>query len=122
MTEELSVTEFIEANLARIEQVAREASCPSASRYLADDWLTPEDHRHVEANDPTHVLAWVAAIRAVAKMHGSVNARWPRKVCGVCDEYDAWAEDRMPADWPCPTLRAIAGIWASEDGWQEGWK
>ncbi len=141
-----TITEFIAANLARIEQVAREATPgpwrweePSAGDWpdgdeslVSDGKHTPgghpetvlygwgydasgiegrdEDRAHIALHDPAHVLAWVAGLRAVVEMHRTwADDPWPE--CEVC---------RRPP--PCPTIRAIACIFADQPGYDEGWR
>jgi len=64
------------------------------------------DAAHIALNDPAAVLAWVAAIRAVVALHPMVTI-WPteERVCETCVAF---------ADWPCPTIAAIATIWPAD--------
>lgn len=129
------ISRFIADNLARIEQVAREATpgpwvwrhqfgYPSLLEGDRDSTvlearrskLYPTDAAHIALHDPAHVLAWVAAIRTVVAIH-EYEEFHDAPDRGFCAH-----DQRTAGVWPCPTIRAIAGIWTDTDGWQEDWR
>lgn len=72
--------------------------------------------------DPAHVLAQVAAHRAIVEMHREHYVEW---VDVEGDDRFAWSctSGCDPEDgYPCPTLRALAAIYADRDGWREEWR
>lgn len=139
----MTITEFIEAQLARVEQTAREAT-PGPWRWeepSGDDWPSgdeglvsdgsedncgyptavlmgwgydasgiegrAEDRAHIVTHDPAHVLAWVAAIRAVVAEYKRLESQeldYPRdlEISGA----------RKALRGVCTR---IAAIWAGED-------
>lgn len=163
------ITEFIEANLARIEATAREATPgpwsvfnmadgsydtgdgggwwwvwregvehyagiaeinsvddfdgPPPSQPIAGAAITDgsrgeverRDAAHIALHDPAHVLAWVAAIRAVVEIHRP-------NICPNPEHpHDATCDECLD-EWPCPTSRAIAGIFQDQPGYDEEWR
>lgn len=58
---------------------------------------------HVERHDPARVLAQVAALRQVVEMHGG------SAYCEMCGDGQYSS--------PCPTLRALASMWADAPGY-----
>jgi hypothetical protein len=77
--------------------------------------LTEETARHMARQDPAGTLARVTALRAVMKLHRPVG-EWP--VCAGCFNPDDEADDQPH---PCPTLRAVAGIWADHPDYDPAW-
>lgn len=118
----MTVTEFIEARLSEAEKAARKASGRS-ERWTRQGtwWLEGVEHEvvgdeeafchphnavHIALNDPAHVLAWVAALRAVVEI-----------ASGECT---ACAIEAEPCELP-EVLRAIAAIWAQHPDFESEW-
>lgn len=84
---------------------------------------TREQALHIARNDPARVLATCKAHRAIVEEHGSREVAsldretWgqPFLVCRRCHE----GVRQVVA--PCPTLRALASIWADHDSYDERW-
>lgn len=119
------ITEFIEANLARIERTAREAGArghwdPVGDHTIGDNHGPIAEamgayRSHILAHDPAHVLAWVAGIRAVVEMHRP-------NICPNPEHpHDATCDECLD-EWPCPTSRALAAIFADQPGYDEEWR
>lgn len=134
----MGITEFIVGQLDRIEQTARGAADVSGGTRWepVGDYTIGTDQgpildasglvrTHVVTHDPAHVLAWVAAIRDVTTMHYPAGAADHGLInegrCVVCVDFhaDCDCEQRR---WPCPTIRAIARVWADQPGFDEAWR
>lgn len=87
---------------------------------VTSDWLTLP-HRfeaadHIAANDPAATLRRCAAYRTIVEAHVAVD--WGRPpstpvlLCRHCNDQR----------WPCPTLRALATIYADADGYDPAWR
>lgn len=86
---------------------------------LAED----EEAAHVAHHDPARAFAECAAKRAIIEMH-KVIVVWPEgtggskyytggvDVCASCDER---------THVPCPTLRALAAVYADHPDYQQEW-
>ena len=69
---------------------------------------------------PARILAACEAHRRIVEAH-------PRSValdyCETCFSGDfGRLDDPLHEDWPCPTLRALAAIYADRDGYREEWR
>jgi hypothetical protein len=68
------------------------------------------------------VLAQCAAYRTIVELHAP-DRDWQKPPCSTCA---AWAE-MEPYEappwvwWPCPTLRALASVYADHPEFEEGW-
>ncbi len=113
---------FLLARLAEDEAAAREAGADAMTGHR---WKhAPEDvygelQRTVLASS-ARILREVEAKRRVVEEHAlHVGYQWPDKnadycaACGVPDEY--------PPIWPCPTLRALASVYADHEDFDAGW-
>lgn len=69
-----------------------------------DQAARAEDARHIAANDPTHVLAVLAAADAVLSRHQPNPVGSWASACTVC-------EDHL---WPCPDAAAVLALYAPE--------
>lgn len=61
---------------------------------------------HIAHFDPKRALCQVEAIREVLELH----SRGRDEYCAVCYDYNT----RESVLWPCPTVRALAGIYTEE--------
>ena len=90
---------------------------PDAVRgYLGGPW-----GEHAANTNPTRVLAECAAKRAIVEMHrrdpdvqrmiyGDI---YPCTECGDADD--------SPMEWPCPTMRILAAVYADHPDYQPEW-
>ena len=76
--------------------------------------------RHIAVHDPARVLRQVAAMRKIVDEHAPRTTSYldaPDETscrrCGKPDEY--------PVPYPCPTLRALAAVYADRDGYRPEW-
>lgn len=67
-------------------------------------------------NDPARVLADVEAKRRIVGLHPSYGGYGER--CATCQSEDDLAGD----PWPCPTLRALASVYADHPEFREEWR
>ncbi len=88
--------------------------------------------------DPARVLATVAAHRRIVEMHRPFRYADDPPAYGYTaeeaqeiDAEDVWRTDscctcgtrgEYDVDWPCPTLCALAAIYADRDGYREEWR
>jgi hypothetical protein len=79
-----------------------------------------------DCGHPARVLAQCEAMRAVVEMHAPVEVyREQPLVCTVCvqtDDSGDFIVSRPEDAWPCPTLRALASIWADHPEFRQEWK
>lgn len=115
----LTLVDFLLARLAEDEAAARHrdvVTFGAEQRALAG----------VQgAFDPARILAQVAALRAVVAEHGVGTVLVDgHQVCETCVSPDDWTVTHLdPAlVYPCPTLRALAAIWADHEDYRQEWK
>ncbi len=91
-------------------------------RFARVDYEQPADH--IARQDPAATLRRVEAIRKVIAAHKRDD--WyelPDGTTGSCEECSSYCDEvgcRMAVAWPCPTLRALAGIYTEDTIEQEG--
>jgi hypothetical protein len=136
----MSITEFLVARIAEDEAAAR--ACDVAAWTINRDerpaWVTGlgiaamdstwdaciavTDAEHVVRHDPARVLAECASKRVVIEHHGPGD-NWHRDYCETCAEW--WdsevGEGPPPVRFPCPTLRAVAAVYADHPDYQQEW-
>ena len=82
---------------------------------------TAEQAAHIARHDPARVLAECAAKRAIVDRHrrdpdvqrmiyGDI---YPCTECGDADD--------SPMEWPCPTMRILAAVYADHPDYQSEW-
>jgi hypothetical protein len=69
---------------------------------------------HIATWDPARALSTVAALRQILELHKPVDIHFG-VICA-----DTFKPD-VHEPWPCPTVRAVASIWADRPGHQEVW-
>lgn len=112
----MNITEFLEARIT--EDEARAGS----------GWSTLGDTRWERDNygrtmlTPSAVLAECAAKRAIIAEHGrdDDSSAYYCETCAVWWKCEL-GEGPPPVAWPCPTLRALAAIYADHPDYQEAW-
>ncbi len=120
-----TLTEFL---IARIDEDEIQATLLSQSEQ--PDWsmtVWPHDGECIPvltpAFHPARVLAECAAKRAIVELHdilGWTADRNPQ--CSVCAENeDADYDGAALVDWPCPTLRHLATIYAAHPEFRAEW-
>jgi len=77
--------------------------------------------------EPAHVLAVCAAHRAIVELHANDDGN-----CSTCGDENGWTgdgdggeffdNDRSAVDFPCDTIKALAGIYADRPGYREEWR
>lgn len=91
------------------------------SCYPSYDDIPVEDTAHIARHDPARVLRQVAALQAIAgRRAGEHRERRPFGHCETCRDYDNHRE-YDPVPWPCPTVRAVASIWADHPDYRAEW-
>jgi len=87
--------------------------------------------RHVSRFDPARVLADITAKRAIVAIHqpeqGPDTWYWLQRRCKGCGStWHKWLPDRPPTEIGpergCPTLRALASVYADHPDYREEWK
>jgi hypothetical protein len=132
----MTLTEFLLARIAEDEAAARavpelrdlspyggqESISHALNTFASEDGYPrqkypPEIPAHYSRHDPARVLAECGAYRAIVELH--VRHDWlpvGRDECAEC----GCADDRS-VDWPCPTLRALASVYADHPDYQPEW-
>lgn len=77
------------------------------------------DARHIIRHDPARVLAEVAAKRAIIGLHAVVEPGEWRTVAACAQCGDARTYESYMVEWPCPTLRALAQVYADHPDYDE---
>ena len=116
----VTLSSFILARVGEDQAVAEAATIgdwehgEGAARVDNSDWvelrnretigvqMTPANATHIARSDPARVLATCKAHRAIVEEHAPDSY--------IC----CWTQDSMSMhdDYVCPTLRALAAIWA----------
>ena len=120
-----NLAEFVLARVAEDEATARAVTGPEWSAATCEWWGDLGDY--VGRRDPARVLAECEAKRAIVAEHPNDSGS-----CAVCSDDDdgacgdpeccstgpwiAWK------DWPCPTLRALAAVYADHPDYRHEWK
>lgn len=102
--------------LARVSEIEAEAERASSFTPWTDDFQR-DNYGHLTIQ-PTFVLGWCAALRAVVELHGS--DRIDRCLSCLTDRV-GYSDDWMPDDHPCSTLRALAAIWSTHADYDARW-
>jgi hypothetical protein len=78
--------------------------------------------RHAARHDPRRVLADIAANRLILGWHSRSECRGHNGPWLPCNEQNCTYEcDEDKAEWPCPTVQAMAVPFASHPDYQEAW-
>jgi hypothetical protein len=75
---------------------------------IADYITSGESAAHIARHDPARVLAQCAALRAAVELHGG--------------DYDGACMSPAHLDGSCPTLRALASIYADHPEFDPEWR
>ena len=110
----MTLTDFLLARIAEDEAVARQAEADSAAAG-GDPSILGEYY------DPARVLAECEAKRRIVEMHHSTPAPGVDRDgfdlggywCNECDD---------GISWPCPTLRALAAVYAGHPDYRDEWR
>ena len=127
------LTAFLLDRITEDEEVARTArvnaghwhqdpECPDVVLAAGDDFVGdvagPHIVAHIARHDPHRVLAECAAKRRIVELHWESNARGWR--AGGAPMPSRCAECRA-VPFPCPTLRALASVYADHPDYDPGW-
>ncbi len=115
----MTLAEFLRARLDEDETNVRRLSGPV--RLAGSESRTGSQRTIIweYVYDPARVLREVEAMRRIVETHR--GEAWKKRVgCMECGGMDpSW--DFAPADWPCPTLRALASIWSDHEDFNPAW-
>lgn len=122
----MTLTEFLLARIAEDETGARKAfDFHGDKNHGSRHYGAGFDYDCLECTmdapfRPSRVLAECKAKRQIVEQHlwlyNDLNAG---PTCFTC-----WHRNGLegPGVWPCPTLRALAAVYADHDGYQEEWR
>ena len=129
----MNITEFLEARIADDEELANAALVGMHGKHeTAWDYAgyilsserdsTPKQDEFLTTWWPARVLAECAAKRAIVAEHG----RDDDSSADYCETCAVWwkcelGEGPPPVAWPCPTLRALAAVYADHPDYQQEW-
>jgi hypothetical protein len=89
--------------------------------------LATFDADHIARHDPARVLAECAAKRAIVEEHQpvdytSMGMESPNAchICGIDAGMGEW--EWLRDSWPCPTLRALAAVYADHADYRDEWR
>lgn len=128
--EPLSLSAFLLARLAEDEALARDVLTRGFGaewHVVGDVWQHVGDdggHNvlsgaestlpHIARHDPAHVLATVAAHRRIVELHADF--------CETCWVHAEGVAEAADAGLPCPTLLALASIYAAHPDFRDEWR
>lgn len=130
----MTLTEFLLARIAEDEAVASAAlaAYDSPGGISAQWWtkaelagreLDAEDIGHIVRHDPARVLAECEAKRRIVELHEPfVPYSGPSKCVACADNLDADHDGAPMVAWPCPTVRALASVYAEHPDYDEAWR
>lgn len=136
-----SITEFLEARIAEDEH--RESRKFKIKTERIDVYAMGPDYVDLRGKDGARerrltipefedeygepapdkrVLAECAAKRAIIAEHG-LDDHSTKDYCETCADWwnSELGEGPPPVAWPCPTLRAIAAVYAGHPDYQQEW-
>lgn len=125
----LTLTDFLLARIAEDEAVARIAMRnPIFPDYVENGpaWHCDEQSSHV-AVAPARLLAECEAKRRIVEIHDRVESDWidgdgddrSGVFCAVCEGEAGYTGGDT---YPCPTLRAVAAVYADHPDYDEAWR
>jgi hypothetical protein len=133
----MTLTDFLLARIAEDEAAAR-ATTPGPwnadehSGVLLANGEIPtivgeldvhDDAAHIARHDPARVLAQCAAYREIVELHRQDEGPIARKGCRSClTDRSGFADEWEPDELPCPTLRALASMWAGHPEFDPEWR
>lgn len=127
----MTLTDFLLARIAEEERVATESLRSGRERYPGEpDFVGTFNGLEFDRGwlqvGPGRVLAECAAKRAQVKMH----APWLDDSVSDCQECGHGSVNREddggdyfdPVEWPCPTIRHLAAVYAGHPDYDESWR
>lgn len=84
----------------------------------SDDPQSMRDASHIARHGPARVLREVAAKKAFLGLHHFGSTPDGFRYCKTCGSGEP---DTYPTEWPCPTIRHLAAVYADRDGYKESW-
>lgn len=119
----LTLVAFLEARFAEDAADAQHAggrySWEGIAAFVTDDYWDKDleaSERHIARHSPARVLAEVAAKRRIVELHHPLAYL----VCSVC-QFDT-GEECVPEMYPCPTVRALASVYADHSDFNPEWR
>jgi len=118
----MTLTEFLLARISEDEARAHYALSRGDGGALEYGGQWYGAIQHAKRWEPARVLAECAAKRAIVAEHQPYSDGYWRTegTCVCCVDFHA-DMDCENKPWPCPTLRALAAVYAERDGFQEEW-
>lgn len=114
----MNLTEWLLAELAEDERVARAATTRGGSTVYTDARRGGKQAvlDHVMRHDPARVLADCAAKRRIVERHRRCDAH---TVPGDCDACLTCGDGSL---WPCDDVLALASVYADRPGYRDEWR
>lgn len=137
----VTIVEFLKA---RLDEATADAVKAGGDRWILDggihreshpthevvDWVYDEADEHIARNDPAHVLADIAAKRAIVEAHAP-SGNECRTCCGepYMEEYWNRPTQTETVEWkradlpfPCPTIRILTSVYSDHPDYRSEWK
>jgi hypothetical protein len=127
--------EFIRAQLADDERVAREAGSRALTWPATGTWYLegvehnvvgqeeafchPHNVEHIARHDPARVLAEVDAKRRILDRHRPIEL-FSSMYCTYCGVLGG--QRARDVNWPCPEILDAAAPYADRPGYRESWR
>lgn len=133
----MTITEFLLERIAEDEAAARAVA--QGERWWVDGpaeksgqwWIYDTESKfpsretalHVARHDPARVLVECAAKRAIIGEHEIVQKPYLKDYCSTCADWDNAEVGEGPPniEWPCPSVRALAAVYAAHPAYQQEW-
>jgi hypothetical protein len=113
-----TITGFLESRIAEVEAAARAASEVEGAAEMLAALPTPL-FDGLRVAFPARVLAECEAKRRIVDEHRPF--RLAQTVCQRCEERGQIGYEDMVVEWPCPTLRALASVYANHPDFRQEW-
>ena len=114
--------EIVDFLLQRIAE--DEAAAKQEDEDYADTTLLPTYDSEHQANwNTARVLAECAAKRAIIGDHELVAKMYLKDYCSTCADWEnsELGEGPPGVEYPCPTVKALAAVYADHEDYDSGW-
>lgn len=122
------MSDLVEFLLARIAEDEESAISEQADAMVGFYWKSYPQKAYEELQSrvlasSSRILTECEAKRAIVELHGPVEEQGVT-VCSECgpDEDVPFRVEAYGRGWPCPTMRALARVYADHPDYREEWR
>lgn len=117
----MTLTAFLLARIAEDEAVARKAQRGYQHVFGIPHYFTANGDTSVAMN-PRVALVECEAKRRIVEMHAAYQTPQVMSYGTITACAECGSVDDSPMEWPCPTLRALATVYADHPDYREEWR